>query len=597
MSNNLFALMDAFSQRKILVIGEAMLDRYLKGSTNRLSQEAPVQVVSVQEKENIPGGAANTAANLRSLGAEPLFLSVVGEDEEGELLRQSLREYGISDEHLLVDPARQTLAKQRVLANGQMMIRFDQGSTEPISPKIEARLIKRLHALARQVDSIIVSDYNYGLLTPKVIQALAKIQQRDPHIIVVDAKTYHPYEALHITAVKPNYAEITQALKLDPKTSSAERIQQVEEHGHKILELANAQMAAVTLDEDGALIFERGQPVYRIYARPAEHNRVAGAGDTFMSALALALTAGAPTNTAAEIASAAAAIVVEKPGTSICYIEELKAYFSGEDKYIVDGFHMSARVAAYRRQGKRIVFTNGCFDILHSGHIQYLNQAKAYGDILIVGINTDHSVRKVKGPNRPINPLEDRAQVLSALSCIDHIIPFDEDIPFTLIRMIQPDVFVKGGDYTRERLPEAALIEEMGGTVHILPYISDHSTTGIIERIRQTFSTDSETRVSIAISPTDLQPVEQTAVDFRSSETAVERPPAVERPQAAKMPPAKMPGAKLPSLKKLSKQERVKKAPVEGGEKELNGRKRSSVVPDTVSSGRRTKPKVSRGQE
>ncbi len=279
-----------------------------------------------------------------------------------------------------------------------------------------------------------------------------------------------------------------QVLNLEAKDCSTERIQQVEEHGHKILDIANTQIAAVTLDQDGALIFERGQPVYRIYARPAEHNRVTGAGDTFMSALALSLTAGAATNTAAEIASAAASIVVEKPGTSACYIEELKAYFSGEEKYIEDSFHMAARVAAYRRQGRRIVFTNGCFDILHSGHIQYLNQAKTQGDVLIVGINTDTSVRKLKGPNRPINALEDRAQVLSALSCVDHIIPFDEEIPFNLIRMIRPDVFVKGGDYTRERLPEADLVEEMGGEVHLLPYISDHSTSGIIQRIRQTFA-------------------------------------------------------------------------------------------------------------
>jgi D-beta-D-heptose 7-phosphate kinase/D-beta-D-heptose 1-phosphate adenosyltransferase len=482
--------MDTFSKLKVLVIGEAMLDRYLKGAANRLSQEAPVQVVNVSEKEDLPGGAANTAANIRSLGAEPLLLSVVGDDEEGKSLREALKTFGISDHYILSDPARETLAKQRVLANGQMMIRFDQGSTEPLSQEIEARFIRKLRSAARKADAIIISDYNYGILTHNVLRAIAFIQQRTPKILVVDAKKYKPYQELRVTAVKPNYGEAVKLLKLDKKSGSEARASQMEKYGNKILELAKAQIAAITLDEDGALILERGQPPYRIYARPAEHNRVAGAGDTFISTLALALAAGAETPTAAELASAGASIVVEKPGTSTCYIEELKAYFSGEEKYISDSFHMSARVTAYRRQGKRIIFTNGCFDILHSGHIQYLNQAKAFGDVLIVGINSDDGVRRLKGPDRPINPMEDRAQVLAALSCVDHIIPFEEDVPFSLIQLIQPEVYVKGGDYTRETLPEAKLVEKQGGKVTILPYIQSHSTSGIIERIRQVYSAE-----------------------------------------------------------------------------------------------------------
>lgn len=486
MSSNIFTLLDLFTHLKVMVIGEAMLDRYLRGSTERLSQEAPVQVVNIEEKEDIPGGAANTAVNIRSLGAEPVFLSVTGGDEEGKLLRRALNRCGISDEHVISDPRRQTLAKQRVLANGQMMIRFDQGSAAPLAAAAERQLIEQIEALAQQVDAVIVSDYNYGVLTAKVLKVLAALQERDPRILMVDAKQYRRYHRLRVTGVKPNYEEAANLLHLERKCGSEERVRQIEKHGHKILELAGAQIAAVTLDQDGAVIFERGQPLYRIYARPAGQNRVAGAGDTFMSALTLTLAAGAQSSTAAEIASAAAAIVVEKPGTSACHIDELKEYFSGDDKYMTDSFHIAARIAAYRRQDKRVVFTNGCFDLLHSGHIQYLNQAKAQGDVLIVGINTDRGVKRLKGPNRPINQLEDRAQVLAAMSCIDHIIPFDEDIPFNLIRLIQPDVFVKGGDYARKSLPEAELVESYGGKVLLLPYVQDHSTTGIIERIRQT---------------------------------------------------------------------------------------------------------------
>lgn len=513
MSNNLLELMDAFSTLKILVIGEAMLDRYLKGSTNRLSQEAPVQVVSIEEMEDLPGGAANTATNVRSLGAEPIFLSVIGDDDEGKKLRAALKNFDISDEHLVTSPHRQTLAKQRVLANGQMMIRFDQGSTDALDAASEAALVKRIRALAPQVDGIIVSDYAYGIMTPKVLRALRTMQERTPRILVVDAKDYRPYQPLRVTAVKPNYAETLKILKLEPVDLSEDRLQQIESHGPAILENANAQIAAITLDSDGALIFERERVPYRVYGRPADHNRVAGAGDTFISALALALAAGSQASTAAELASAAAGIVVEKPGTSTCYIEELKAYISGDEKFITDNFQMAARVAAYRKQGKRIVFTNGCFDILHSGHIRYLNQAKTQGDVLIVGINSDEGVQRLKGPDRPINHLEDRAQVLAAISCVDHIIPFDDNIPYNLIRLIQPDVFVKGGDYNRERLPEAGLVEELGGQVKILPYIEDHSTTGIIERIRSLYAKEHSNKEPVEKQPDEKRKGKKQAVN------------------------------------------------------------------------------------
>lgn len=494
MSNNLFSLMDRFAQLKVLVIGEAMLDRYLKGSTNRLSQEAPVLVVGVEEREDIPGGAGNTAVNIRCLGAQPFYLSVMGDDEEGRSLREALKHYDISDEHILSQAGRKTLAKQRVLANDQMMIRFDQGSTEPLDSEAEEWVINHLTELAPIMDAIIVSDYAYGMFTPRILNALAALQASQPHLLFVDAKNLKPYQSMRVTAVKPNYSEAIKMLKLENKDLTEDRIKQIQKHGAKILDIAHSQIAAVTLDKDGAYIFERGQPCYRIYARPAAHNRVAGAGDTFISAMTLALAAGAQTAAAAEIASTAAAIVVEKPGTSACHIEELKGYFSTGEKYITDNFHMAALVAAYRHQGKRLVFTNGCFDILHSGHITYLNQAKANGEVLIVGINTDPGVKRLKGPNRPINPLEDRVQVLAGLSCVDHIIPFDEDIPYNLIRMIQPHVFVKGGDYSLNTLPEAALVQELGGEVKILPYIENHSTTGIIERIRQVY-TNPESKV------------------------------------------------------------------------------------------------------
>jgi D-beta-D-heptose 7-phosphate kinase/D-beta-D-heptose 1-phosphate adenosyltransferase len=355
------------------------------------------------------------------------------------------------------------------------------------------------------MDAVMVSDYDYGILTPRVIQALAKLQNRQPRLLTIDSKRLLDYRSVPMTAIKPNYEEAVHLLRLQKPQEPNVRVQQVEAEGARLLKMTGTHIAAITLDQDGALIFERGvETPYRTYPRPEPHPHTAGAGDTFMSALTLSLAAGAPTDEAAEIASAAASIVVEKNGTSACHQEELLGYFSNDVKTVTDIFQLAARLAAYRLEGRRIVFTNGCFDILHRGHITFLNRAKAFGDILIIGLNSDESVRRLKGPSRPINSLEDRGQILAALSCVDHIVPFDNDTSHNLIRIIQPDVFVKGGDYTRETLPEARLVGELGGNIRILPYLEDHSTTGIIERIREldkTGQTTNRDRMAAGVHP------------------------------------------------------------------------------------------------
>jgi D-beta-D-heptose 7-phosphate kinase/D-beta-D-heptose 1-phosphate adenosyltransferase len=494
MNSNLLPFLEAFPCMRVLVIGEAILDSYLTGSTDRLCREAPVPVVSLNGKQHAPGGASNTAVNVSSLGAETIFLSVVGDDHEGELLHQALEEQGVSTTNLLVQPGRNTLAKNRVVAGSQMVVRFDQGSVKPVSPEIESAMIERLIDLFPTCDAVIISDYNYGILTPRVIQAIAELQANDPRVIVGDSKNLPALKQVGVTAVKPNYQEAVQLIGLSQLENLAERARQIAKHGDQILDLTGAQIAAVTLDTDGALIFERGAQPYRTYAKPAPHSRAAGAGDTFVSALALALGAGAYTAGAAELASAASSIVVSKKGTANCSVTELRNHFGGYEKQATDVFALTARVSSYHQAGKRIVFTNGCFDILHRGHITYLNQAKALGDVLVLGINSDNSVRRLKGPARPINPLEDRMQVLSALSCIDLIVPFDGDTPSDLIKVIKPDVFVKGGDYTRESLPEAQLVESLGGEVVLLPYLDDRSTSSIIERIRLAYTWQAEDR-------------------------------------------------------------------------------------------------------
>ena len=474
-------LINAWQKLTVLVVGEAMLDSYLEGTSSRLCQEAPVPVVDISDRRDVPGGAANTAANIVSLGAKAVFLSVVGDDHEGDKLKRILRQRGIATEHLLTT-SRTTLAKQRVLAASQLIVRFDQGSTKAIAQEVEQELIERLVTLFTECDAVIVSDYGYGILTPRVIETLVKLQADRPRVLVVDSKRLEAYRELEATAVKPNYDEAIRLLNL-PKLTGSERIEQIEANGAPLLTLTGAKLAAVTLDANGAIIFERDRPPYRTEATPVSNIGATGAGDTYVSALTLALAAGRNSQTAASLAAAATAIVVSQASTTACNVWELRR--SGNQKYISDRPDLALLVQQLHSTGQRVVFTNGCFDILHPGHVIYLEQAAALGDILIIGVNSDESVRGLKGTSRPINALGDRLTVLSALASVDYVVPFAESTPIELIKIVRPDIYVKGGDYTPQTLPEAPVVQELGGVVKILPFVSDRSTTSLINRIRQ----------------------------------------------------------------------------------------------------------------
>ncbi|RUR81795.1 D-glycero-beta-D-manno-heptose 1-phosphate adenylyltransferase [Chlorogloeopsis fritschii PCC 9212] len=522
---HLNSLLDAVTNLNIIVIGDAILDCYLEGFSDRLCREAPVPVVTVTNSEYVPGGAANTAVNVRSLGGKVTFISAIGDDGEGSLLCQALSRRSVPSKHLIVQSGRQTLAKQRVMASSQILVRFDFGTTDAIDEDSEQALIDELERRYPECDAAIVSDYGYGILTQRVIDKLSQLQARHNHVLVVDAKNLAAYRHIGTTAVKPNYEQVLKLLNIPPlkadNQSVKSRVEQILPYGDRILELTGATIAAVTLDAEGGIIFERGSQPHRTYTQPTIQSRTAGAGDTFVSALTLALAVGAATPLAADFAATAAAVVVGKDGTSVCSAEELREFLlngeTGEEKdtgtrghgdtgnfsiqsprvfeaasnevppqkYISDLNQLLALVTSYRKAGRKIVFTNGCFDILHAGHVSYLNYAKALGDILIVGLNSDNSIRRLKGSSRPINTLEDRIQVLSGLGCVDHLIAFEEDTPSNLIRIVRPDVFVKGGNYTKETLPEAPLVEQLGGEVRLLPFVENRSTTRIIERIRE----------------------------------------------------------------------------------------------------------------
>ncbi|MEP0912802.1 D-glycero-beta-D-manno-heptose 1-phosphate adenylyltransferase [Leptolyngbya sp. GB1-A1] len=496
--NDLLSSIDRWSSFSVLVVGDVMLDAYLAGDANRLCQEAPVPVVAIDQRQDFPGGAANVAANVAALGARPVLLSVIGQDSEGDRLLHSLQQRSLEGNHLIVSHDRATLAKQRIVSQNQILLRFDQGSTAAISAELETGIIDRLTQLFPQVDAVILSDYGYGILTPRLIETIAQLQAQHDRTLVIDSKQLANYQRVKPTAVKPNYGETIRLLELP--VQKGDRVAQVLPCGDRLLELTGAKIVAVTLDSEGAVLFQTGSSPIQIPAQPVPANHTSGAGDTFITALALSLAAQASVSIAAQIAKTATQIVVQQTGTSVCTANQLRQQFQPDrpavsNKRILDRAQIVRCLEAHRTAGKRIVFTNGCFDLLHSGHVTYLQQAKALGDVLIVGVNSDESVRQLKGMGRPVNALDDRLTVLTALESVDYVIPFSELTPHHLIEIIRPDVFVKGGDYTRETLPEAPLVEQLGGVVHILSFVENRSTTRTIEQIRS---------VSAAPSPPQL---------------------------------------------------------------------------------------------
>jgi D-beta-D-heptose 7-phosphate kinase / D-beta-D-heptose 1-phosphate adenosyltransferase len=473
---------ESFAGLRVLVLGEAILDEYLYGEARRLAPDAPVPVLDVHRRVDAAGGAANAALNVRTLGGVTTYLSILGADHEGTTLKGLLAEQGIDTTDLLQCSGRRTLVKRRLVAGDQLIARFDEGTTRQIDAGLEALLLDRLRRLFPVHDVVLVSDYDYGLLTPRLVAALADLQACCPKVLVLDSKRLGVFSRVGATAVKPNFRQAQELL--GSADGHGDRVEQIVAGAPRILSATGAQIAAVTLDCDGAVILERDQPPHHLRAPRAGRAMTSGAGDTFVAALALSLAALLPATSAGEVAVAAAALVVAREGTATCTAVELRAALAAPDKYVPDRGVLCTRLDQLRRQGARIVLTNGCFDVLHRGHAAYLQAARGLGDVLVVGVNDDQSVRRLKGSARPVNPLEDRVALLAALGCVDFVTCFSEDTPEALVRALRPHVFAKGGDYTVEDLPEAPAVQAGGGEVQILPFFEDRSTTLLIERIR-----------------------------------------------------------------------------------------------------------------
>jgi D-beta-D-heptose 7-phosphate kinase / D-beta-D-heptose 1-phosphate adenosyltransferase len=471
---------------RVVVVGDAVLDGWLTGPARRLGREGPVPVVELAETRTAPGGAGNAAANLAALGARTDLVAVLGDDADAADLRGQLEDAGVRTRHCVLERERATAVKRRLVSAGQQLARYDAGPTNPPGPGTEAALVAAVAAaLAEPVDAVLVADYGHGAVGAEVRTALRRLRPRIP-LLVVDARAPDGWAALRPDLVTPNAAEAA-ALIGGAEPTGPCRVQWVLAHRPELVRAAGGADVVVTLDVDGAvrLPADPATPAQRTTACPGPERRACGAGDTFTAAMTAARAAGAVPEEALVMAQSAADVVVEREGTAVCSAGALTARLAARDRgALLHHRDLLAVVAEHRRDGHRIVFTNGCFDVLHRGHVAYLRQARALGDVLVVALNDDDSVARLKGPERPVNPLEDRAGVVGAIDCVDLVTSFSQDTPAELIEAVRPDVYAKGGDYTPAMLPETPIVERLGGEVRVLDYLSDHSTSAIVGRIK-----------------------------------------------------------------------------------------------------------------
>lgn len=481
------SIIEQFNDKTVLVIGDIIVDVYLQGSCSRIAPEASIPIVDLQTKNNCLGGAANAAANLKTMGAKVIFCSVAGYDDGFVKAQSLLEKMGINSHFIVNDENRNTLVKTRVSSNSQTIVRYDEGTTDWIGLSTEAKLIAQIEITHGLCDAILIADYDKGILSDKVLQIIYDLQLKNKKFLAIDTKRYERFAFLKPDLIKPNYIEALDLLEEEENFKG--RVLQIQSGNNIFWNKTQAKFCAVTLDQDGVCFFKKDTFLFHLPARISSTPSVSGAGDTFISACLLALISGSSVKTAATIAMEAAFIAIQKENTATCHIEELLTKFELSNKALER--NIDALCDVYRSQGKRIVFTNGCFDVLHSGHVSYLKGAKEKGDVLIVGLNKDDSVTRLKGKGRPINKLEHRMAVLSELNCVDHVIPFGNnknDTPIDLIKKIKPDVFVKGADYEKKAMPELKVLKEIGAEIVLIPLVDNQSTTHIIARIRGSIS-------------------------------------------------------------------------------------------------------------
>jgi D-beta-D-heptose 7-phosphate kinase/D-beta-D-heptose 1-phosphate adenosyltransferase len=480
-NRDLIPLIERLQSAHVLCIGDVMLDHYIYGQVERVSPEAPIPVLTIERELKTLGGAGNVLRNLVALGAPASFISVVGNDDHGREISRLLEAQDGAEVHVLVQPTRTTTVKTRYIAANQQLLRADRETAAPLDPYIREDLLRLARELVTRQSVVIVSDYAKGVLTEGVALEIIRAAREAGACVVVDPKGGDHIRYRGADLLKPNRRELAHATGM-PATTEDE----VAAAATALIERCGVGAVLASLGQEGMVLVGADGSVYPQRAEVREVYDVSGAGDTVMATLGAALGAGIGACNGARLANIAAGIVVGKVGTSVVYPSELAAWINGHDLYSTDKLmprvNALDQVERWRRQGFKIGFTNGCFDLLHPGHVSLLRQAKTVCDRLVIGLNSDASAARLKGPTRPVQTQSARAAVLASLAAVDLIVIFDEDTPAELIRAMHPQLLVKGADYRLEDVVGADIVKAAGGEVLLAEVMPGYSTSATIAR-------------------------------------------------------------------------------------------------------------------
>lgn len=479
------SIVKRFEEMRIFVIGDLMLDRYIWGRVMRISPEAPVPVLKILGENLLPGGAANVGSNLSSLGANVEVCGVTGKDYEGERLLELLERIGMGAKNIVFDPKRPTTTKTRLIAGTQHIVRMDREETTPISDELKNQLMEMITKSVKECPphGIIISDYAKGLIRAELSGEIIQLAKKEGIFVTVDpkGKDFAKYRGTNVITPNQKEAEEVCGFLIEDEVTLKRAIE-------ILMKETCADCVLITRGKQGISFCAKGSEVKTIPSEAREVFDVTGAGDTVVSASTLSYLSSKSWEASVKIANRAAGIVVGRVGTSTVTQAELIEHFEG-DKYLITGKilsreTLSATISGLKAKGERIVFTNGCFDLFHIGHLRLLKRAKKLGDTLVVAINNDTSVKRLKGDDRPFISESDRVHIIAALDCVDYVSLFSEDTPFELIRMLKPDILVKGGDYTPEMVVGRDFVENYGGSVIIIPLVEGISTSVLVSKIR-----------------------------------------------------------------------------------------------------------------
>ena len=472
-----------FDQCRLLVIGDLMLDEYLWGEVDRISPEAPVQVVTIQKEDFTLGGAGNVVNNAVALGAKVFTAGVIGTGRNGQVLLERFNELGVDTSLIIHEPDRATTQKTRIIAANQHVLRIDRETKQDISGQTLEKIIRLIEDKMPDIDVVLISDYGKGLITKNLLSKVIASAKKHEKMIIVDPKglDFSKYSGVSLLTPNKKEAALASGVEIDDDSS-------LEKAANKILENISLDNLLITCGKDGMVLFGKNKTPFRVRAKSRQVFDVSGAGDTVLAVFGLAVASGASIHNSVALANTAAGIVVGKVGTATVSKQELASALTSDDTGLPSKYkdlsELPALVKDLKKKGKQLVLTNGCFDLLHAGHIMLFSASKQLGDILIVAIDDDASVKQLKGSGRPVINAKERGRILSALDAVDYVVVFSSQELIKLIEIIQPDVLTKGSNYSTTQVFGRERVEALGGKVVLIPVTEDISSTRIIDTIK-----------------------------------------------------------------------------------------------------------------